>query len=143
MVWRVCRIRFEQPINYDLVCELNFAELDTKNEEHQEKLFITSQRNLGLIPIEDYDAVALSPVQGSGYLASGSAGEWGNPWAAFSDISGSMGTCSPKSWKLAASQTSVKVLASAYVATDAAFTANATLKDRITTTTDDADSRCD
>lgn len=93
--------------------------------------------------IEDYDAVALLPVQDSGYVATGSAGEWGNPWAAFLNLSGSIGTCSPKSWKLAASKTSAKVLPSAYVATDATFTANATVKDKITATTDDSDSRCD
>lgn len=46
MVWRVYKIRFEQPINYDLVCEFNFAELDTKNEEHQEKLFIVCKEGL-------------------------------------------------------------------------------------------------
>lgn len=46
MVWRVYKIRFEQPINYNLVCEFNFAELDTKNEEHQEKLFIICKEGL-------------------------------------------------------------------------------------------------
>ena len=46
MVWRVYKIRFEQPVNYDLVCEFNFAELDTKNEEHQEKLFIVCKEGL-------------------------------------------------------------------------------------------------
>lgn len=46
MVWRVYKIRFEQPINYDLVCEFNFAELDPKNEEHQEKLFIICKEGL-------------------------------------------------------------------------------------------------
>lgn len=46
MVWRVYKIRFEQPINYDLVCEFNFAEIDPKNEEHQEKLFIVCKEGL-------------------------------------------------------------------------------------------------
>ena len=46
IVWRVYKIRFEQPINYDLVCEFCFAELDTKNEEHQEKLFIVCKEGL-------------------------------------------------------------------------------------------------
>lgn len=87
--------------------------------------------------------MALLPVQDSGYLATGWAGEWGNPWAAFFDISGSIGTCSPKSWKLTVSKTSVKVVASAYIATNATFTANAAVKDKITTTADTADSRCE
>jgi predicted type IV restriction endonuclease len=46
MVWKVYKIRFEQPINYDLVCEFSFAELDPKNEEHQEKLFIICKEGL-------------------------------------------------------------------------------------------------
>jgi predicted type IV restriction endonuclease len=46
MIWRVYKIRFEQPINYDLVCEFSFAELDPKNEEHQEKLFIVCKEGL-------------------------------------------------------------------------------------------------
>jgi predicted type IV restriction endonuclease len=46
IVWRVYKIRFEQPINYDLVCEFSFDKLDTKNEEHQEKLFIVCKEGL-------------------------------------------------------------------------------------------------
>ena len=46
MVWQMYKIRFEQPINYDLVCSFNFADLDAKNDEHQEKLFIISKEGL-------------------------------------------------------------------------------------------------
>lgn len=46
MIWRLYKIRFEQPINYDLVCEFSFADLDPKNEEHQEKLFIVCKEGL-------------------------------------------------------------------------------------------------
>ncbi|MFH1022390.1 MAG: type I restriction enzyme HsdR N-terminal domain-containing protein [Planctomycetota bacterium] len=46
MAWQVYKIRFEQPINYNPVCEFNFAELDAKNEEHQEKLFIICKEGL-------------------------------------------------------------------------------------------------
>lgn len=46
MMWRVYKIRFEQPINYNLVCEFNFADLDPKNEELQEKLFIVCKEGL-------------------------------------------------------------------------------------------------
>lgn len=46
MVWQIYKIRFEQPINYDLVCEFSFVELDPKNEEHQEKLFIVCKEGL-------------------------------------------------------------------------------------------------
>jgi predicted type IV restriction endonuclease len=46
MDWRVYRIRFEQPINYDVVCAFNFAELDPKNEEHRERLFLVCREGL-------------------------------------------------------------------------------------------------
>lgn len=46
IIWKVYKIRFEQPINYDLVCEFNFANLDPKNEEQHEKLFIVCKEGL-------------------------------------------------------------------------------------------------
>lgn len=46
MLWRIYKIRFEQPISYDLVCEFNFSDLDPKNEEHLEKLFIICKEGL-------------------------------------------------------------------------------------------------
>ena len=46
VVWRVYKIRFEQPIDYDLICDFSFVELDPKNEEHQEKLFIICKEGL-------------------------------------------------------------------------------------------------
>jgi len=46
MLWRVYKIRFEQPITYDLVCDFNFSELEGKSEEHQEKLFILCKEGI-------------------------------------------------------------------------------------------------
>ena len=46
MVWRIYKIRFEQPINWDVVCEIDFSELDIKNEEQQEKLFLVCKEGL-------------------------------------------------------------------------------------------------
>ena len=46
ITWRVYKIRFEQPINYSLVCEFSIAELDSKNEEHLEKLFVVCKEGL-------------------------------------------------------------------------------------------------
>ncbi len=46
MIWRVYKIRFEQPINYDLVCSFNFSELDSKNEAHLRELFIICKEGL-------------------------------------------------------------------------------------------------
>jgi len=46
LVWQVYKIRFEKPIAYDLVCEFSLAELDPKNEEHLERLFILCKEGL-------------------------------------------------------------------------------------------------
>jgi len=44
--WRVYKIRFEQPINYDFVCSVNFMDFDTKNDEQLERLFIVCKEGL-------------------------------------------------------------------------------------------------
>jgi len=54
MVWKVCKIRFEQPINYDFVCSFSFAELDPKNEEHMEKLYIICKEGLSKDAREEF-----------------------------------------------------------------------------------------
>ncbi len=54
IVWRVYKIRFEKPINYDLVCELNFMEFNPKNEEHQEKLWILCKEGVVKDAREDF-----------------------------------------------------------------------------------------
>jgi len=54
MVWEVYKIRFEQPITYDLVCSFDFAVLDPKNPEHQERLFIICKEGLVKAAREEY-----------------------------------------------------------------------------------------
>jgi hypothetical protein len=46
LLWRIYKIRFEQPIGYDLVCEFDFSLLDGKSEEHQEKMFIICKEGI-------------------------------------------------------------------------------------------------
>lgn len=46
LIWQVYKIKFEKPINHDLVCEFSFAELDPKNEEHLERLFVLCKEGL-------------------------------------------------------------------------------------------------
>ena len=56
--WRVYRIRFEQPINFDLVCSFNFLALNPKDEKYQEWLFILSKEGLAKCVRDDfYDKV--------------------------------------------------------------------------------------
>ena len=54
MVWEVHKIRFEQPITYDLVCSFDFSVLDPKNPEHQERLFIICKEGLVKAAREEY-----------------------------------------------------------------------------------------
>jgi predicted type IV restriction endonuclease len=44
--WKIYRIRFEQPINFDLVCTFDFFSLNPKSEKDQELLFLLSKEGL-------------------------------------------------------------------------------------------------
>lgn len=44
--WRLYRMRFEKPINYDLIATFDFLELDIKKESDIELLFIISKEGL-------------------------------------------------------------------------------------------------
>ena len=54
MEWRVYRIRFEQPINYDLVCKFDFAALNPRDPKDQDCLFLLSKEGLGKNAREDF-----------------------------------------------------------------------------------------
>ncbi len=54
MEWKVYRIRFEQPINYDLVCKFDFSALNTKDQKDQDCLFLMSKEGLGKNAREDF-----------------------------------------------------------------------------------------
>jgi hypothetical protein len=45
-MWELYRIKFEQPIDKELVCSFNFLELDPKCDEHKEKLFLICKEGL-------------------------------------------------------------------------------------------------
>lgn len=52
--WRLYRIRFEQPINHDLVFEFNFGTLDPSAEKDLEALFTLSREGLSRNAREDF-----------------------------------------------------------------------------------------
>jgi predicted type IV restriction endonuclease len=52
--WRIYRIRFEKPINFDLVCNFNFLELNQKDENTQERLFLICKEGLAKNSRDDY-----------------------------------------------------------------------------------------
>lgn len=52
--WRLYRIRFEQPINYDVVATFNYLTLSPKNEKDKELLFLLCKEGLTKNAREDY-----------------------------------------------------------------------------------------
>lgn len=52
--WKVYRIRFEQPINFDLVCVFEFLDLNLRSEKDQEILFLLAKEGLGKNAREDF-----------------------------------------------------------------------------------------
>jgi predicted type IV restriction endonuclease len=52
--WRVYRIRFEQPINFDLVCEFDFLALNARDEKDQDFLFLLAKEGLGKHARDDF-----------------------------------------------------------------------------------------
>lgn len=54
IIWELYRIRFEQPINCDLVSTINFLDLNPRKIESQEKLLLLSKEGLSKSTREDY-----------------------------------------------------------------------------------------
>jgi predicted type IV restriction endonuclease len=52
--WRLYRIRFEQPINFDLVCSVDFLSINPKDEKDQECLFLFTKEGLVKNARDDY-----------------------------------------------------------------------------------------
>jgi hypothetical protein len=52
--WKIYRIRFEQPINYDLVCSFLFEDLNPRDEKDQELLLMLSKEGLSKNVREDF-----------------------------------------------------------------------------------------
>ncbi len=52
--WRIYRIKFEQPINYDLVCTFDFLDLNPRTQKDQEFLFLLTKEALGKNAREDF-----------------------------------------------------------------------------------------
>lgn len=52
--WQIHKIRFEQPINHDLVCAFNIHEINPRKEEDQDKLFLLCKEGLSKDSREDY-----------------------------------------------------------------------------------------
>jgi predicted type IV restriction endonuclease len=46
MSWQIYKIKYEQPINFALICTFRFDDLNAKDEEHQDKIFILCKEGL-------------------------------------------------------------------------------------------------
>ena len=54
IVWQIYRIKFEQPLQAELVYSINFLELNPRKVEDQEKLFLLCKEGLGKAAIEEF-----------------------------------------------------------------------------------------
>jgi hypothetical protein len=52
--WEIYRLRFEQPIDCDLVCKLDFLTLNHRKADEQEQLFLLCKEGLAKAAIEDF-----------------------------------------------------------------------------------------
>jgi len=52
--WQVRRIRFEQPIDCDLVCEVNFLEINSRAQKDLENLWMISKEGVVKKAHDDY-----------------------------------------------------------------------------------------
>ncbi len=52
--WYIYKIKFEQPISADLICSFNLIDLDIKNEEIREKLYIVCKEGLAKDAREEF-----------------------------------------------------------------------------------------
>lgn len=54
IIWEIYRIKFERPITSELLCSLNFLELNPRKREDQDFLFLLCKEGLSKAVIEDY-----------------------------------------------------------------------------------------
>jgi len=54
IIWNIYKIKFERPINYELVVSFNFLDLNLKKTEDLEMLFLLSKRGISKAVREDF-----------------------------------------------------------------------------------------
>jgi len=52
--WEIYKIRFEQPVNFDLVCSFNFLELSTRKQEDLDKVFLLCKEGIEKSAIDEF-----------------------------------------------------------------------------------------
>lgn len=54
IIWEIYRIRFERPVDYDLLCSINFLDINPRKEEYQDRLFLLSKEGIDKSAIEEF-----------------------------------------------------------------------------------------
>jgi hypothetical protein len=52
--WEIYKIRFEKPVNHDLVCSFNFSELNTRKQEDFDKVFLLCKEGIEKSAIDEF-----------------------------------------------------------------------------------------
>jgi predicted type IV restriction endonuclease len=52
--WEIYKIKFERPIDYELVCAFDFTELNPKNQDDQERAFLLCKEGIATAAIEEF-----------------------------------------------------------------------------------------
>ncbi len=53
--WKIYRIKFEKPLATEMLCSINFLELNTRKHEDQDRLFILCKEGLDKAAIEEFN----------------------------------------------------------------------------------------
>jgi len=54
IIWEIYRIKFERPISTELLCSIDFLELNLRKQDDQDKLFLLCKEGLSKAVIEGY-----------------------------------------------------------------------------------------
>lgn len=52
--WELYRIKFERPIDHELLCKFNFFDINTRKQEHNDFLFLLCKEGISRDVIEEY-----------------------------------------------------------------------------------------
>ncbi len=52
--WEIYKIKFEKPVNHDLVCSFDFTELNSRKQDDQDKVFLLCKEGIAKAAIEEF-----------------------------------------------------------------------------------------
>jgi hypothetical protein len=54
MIWEIYRVKFERPVGHELVCSLDFLEINPKKGEDRDRLFLLCREGLNKAAIDEF-----------------------------------------------------------------------------------------